>query len=688
MAKVHPIAAKARSLRLAQKHQAAIAALKEGLEKEPGHPDLLIEQGLLFCLLQKEDVAVEMLEMGAASPLASELGLWLARYYHCRSLMACRLGLADAKSRSLQKRVAKVYSQPLGDAGIAISACLIVKNEEKHLERCLSSLKDRVDEIVVVDTGSTDRTIEIAQSFGATVAVFDWCDDFSAARNVGLELATGNWALWIDADEELAPESWGPIQEALIRPHFGGYFIKIVNFMDEEGDANTYTHAPVRLFQLRPEVRFSGRVHEQVTPALDALDLPCAHLNGATIYHYGYRPSDMAEKGKLDRTVSLLEKEVRESPGDAFHWFNLANAYSVGRRPDDAIHAARMCIRHIHPENAFGTLAYQILASALNQVGKPHEALEACEEAEQKGFFTILNQFELAHALFKLVRYEEALQAIERCMAMPWDESMTGDYGIVTHKARTLRGQILGELERFEEALADLEAALEVDPNFPVAIFGKAVVLERTGNPEAALALYEQLFDDVQFDLPARECAVRVATSVKDYLKAAIIGEANSKAHPLQLSAWAGWLGALEAIGEPHRRQAAYQAFAEFHDPSADVLVNWSRALRECGEIEGAYDKLHEAVEREPQNANAHFNLGDLLYASGLFADAAGCYEAGLRLHPDSAEGWFVLGNCFAQLGVWEGARLAYLQAMELKPNYKEARHNLALVDESAKKAA
>ena len=80
--------------------------------------------------------------------------------------------------------------------------------------------------------------------------------------------------------------------------------------------------------------------------------------------------------------------------------------------------------------------------------------------------------------------------------------------------------------------------------------------------------------------------------------------------------------------------------------------------------------------------------MGDLLYTSGLYADAAAAYEAGLRAAPDSAEGWFVLGNAFAQLGVWEGARLAYIQAIELRPDYQEARHNLSMVDESHKKAA
>lgn len=683
MAKVHPVAVEARELRLAQKHEAARSLLEAALAREPSHADLLIEQGLLYCLLQQEDKALLSLEAGRSSGLAPELAQWLLNYGHCRTELAPK----DKVGKTFFAKVTAQFPNLEPTRGSRLSACLIVKNEEKHLERCLASLQGHVDEIVVVDTGSTDRTVEIALSHGAKVAEFPWTNDFSAARNISLELASGDWALWIDADEEVAPESWGPIREAIVRPHFGGFFVRIVNFMDEEGDANTYTHAPVRIFQLRPEVRFRGRVHEQVTPSLDEIGLPCAQLSNATFNHYGYRPSEMEAKNKLERTISLLETEVRESPEDAFHWFNLANAYSVARRNDDAVHASRMCLRFLHPGNSFGSLAYQILASGLNAAGKPEEALETCQQSETAGHFSILNQFERAHALFKLGRYEDSLPAIETAMAMPWDDSMTGDYGIVTHKARTLRGQILSAMGRQEEALADLDAALAVDPNFPIARLGKAAALERSDRTPEAVSIYESLLGDPLYDFAARDALVRISKAKGDWPAVAALSEAASKRYPLELGVWANLIGALEVFAEPAERQIAYQAFAEFHDPSADVLVNWSRSLRECGEHEAAYEKLLHAVAAEPENVNAHFNLGDLLYASGLYADAAESYQNGLRHQADSAEGWFVLGNCFAQMEVWEGAKLAYHQALQIDPEHVGARSNLEYVEDNQKAA-
>src|SRR5205085_8623718 len=111
----------------------------------------------------------------------------------------------------------------------------IVKNEEKYLRGCLESVQGAVDEIVVVDTGSTDSTIAIAEEFGAKVVHFAWTDDFSAARNVSLDHATGDWAFWLDADERLG-KGEGRLLRYLVEeaePNVGGYLVNIRNIMQE-----------------------------------------------------------------------------------------------------------------------------------------------------------------------------------------------------------------------------------------------------------------------------------------------------------------------------------------------------------------------------------------------------------------------------------------------------------------------
>jgi tetratricopeptide (TPR) repeat protein len=374
----------------------------------------------------------------------------------------------------------------------------------------------------------------------------------------------------------------------------------------------------------------------------------------------------------------MLEREVEDAPEDAFHWFNLANAYSVGRRRADAIRAARKCLEHISPQNSFGSLACQILASSLTVTGKPDEALEACEIAEKNGSFTILTQFEKAHALHRLERFEEALAAIEVCLGMEWPQGLTGDFGIKTHKSHSLKGQILTELGRLTEAEECLRFALAVDPAFPVALYALGINLEKQQRFEEAIDSWQRILTDVEFGNPASRAAARVVLALGRIEEAQAYLESAWRSNPTDADAWARWTQLVEEQGRPEAMVRCYEAWAAVQDVNSDVLVNWGRALESLGDVEGALDKLLRAITLEPGNSNAFFNAGDVLYRAGRFADAAEAYQAGIKLAPENAEGWFVLGNALAQMGIDEGAEIAYRQVLSLHPGHTGANHNLA----------
>lgn len=684
---VSRVLAESRRMFRANQHLAALKAIQDSFASNGGNADLAAEIGVVLCFLQREDEAVNYLERAQGGERYEELARILSRYTYLRTLMAKRLNAPDALGKSLRDRVKKLVPEEPQDCGITLSACLIVKNEEKHLERCLKSIVNHVDEIVVVDTGSTDSTVEIAASFGAKIGFFKWCDDFAAARNESLRLASSHWALWIDADEEMDPRSWHPIAEGLIRPQFGGYYTKIVNLMDEEG-RQQYVHTPVRVFQRLPNVQFEGRVHEQVIQCFDQMDMPAATLENVVIKHYGYMPDDMAEKNKAERTIRMLEREVAESPQDAFHWFNLANAYSVARNPSEALRAAQQCVQFIDPRNGFGSLAYQILASSLNALGRSEEALEACNQAAKAGFFTLLNQFEHAMALLRLGRFQEALQSIDVCLAMEWPQNMTGDYGIFRHKRHAVKGHILLELGLHDEALDLLDFSLSVDPAFAPARFAKGLVLEKMGRLDEALSALAGVLEDVDFAHSAHKASGRICRSQGRDSEAA---EFFRKAWSIRSDDTESWLAMVQLLERGAKTEEvleAYESYAGACSPSADILINWGRALAAAGQEERAIHCMSQAIQADPSNPNAFFNTGDLLYRIGAYADAAHIYEAGLRLQPNSAEGWFVLGNAMAKLGILDGARTAYGQALALDPNHASARYNLAIVSPEAEAAA
>ncbi|MFM7370726.1 MAG: glycosyltransferase family 2 protein, partial [Sphaerospermopsis kisseleviana] len=161
-----------------------------------------------------------------------------------------------------------------------LSLCMIVKNEEAALPRCLESVQSLVDEIVVLDTGSTDKTPEIAQQFGAKLHYFQWCNDFSAARNEALKYVTGDWVLVLDADEVLAPEIAPQIREAINTDDY-----ILINLVRQEVGATQSPYSLVsRLFRKHPEIRFERPYHALVDDSIAAI------LNKETYWQVGYLP--------------------------------------------------------------------------------------------------------------------------------------------------------------------------------------------------------------------------------------------------------------------------------------------------------------------------------------------------------------------------------------------------------------
>ena len=211
---------------------------------------------------------------------------------------------------------------------MGIAACMIVRDEERILARCLESFRPAFDELNIVDTGSRDRTAEVAARFGARLKSFTACNgedgrirDFSLARNVSLDMATQEWLLWMDADDVLQPGGADRFRQAAQRGGFDGLNATI------RWDAHTWLQ--VRLFRNQPRNRFVGRIHEypSVHGAIaDDRDILIQHLPDKT----GKEPSN-------DRNLRLCELEAREDPTNLHNLFYFANALRLAGRHDEAI---------------------------------------------------------------------------------------------------------------------------------------------------------------------------------------------------------------------------------------------------------------------------------------------------------------------------------------------------------------
>ncbi|MBS0321899.1 MAG: glycosyltransferase [Proteobacteria bacterium] len=193
-----------------------------------------------------------------------------------------------------------------------LSAALIVRDEARFLEGCLASLRDRVDEIVVVDTGSTDSSIAIARAHGARVETHAWRGDFAAARNAAIDAASGDWILYIDADERVVAFDRDPLAAQATDPRVVAC---TVLFRPRTG----YTrYRELRLFRKHAAIRFHGAIHETLVPALDALCAGGAHRiadSEVALDHLGY-DGDLAHKHR--RNLPLLEARLAREPGHVY----------------------------------------------------------------------------------------------------------------------------------------------------------------------------------------------------------------------------------------------------------------------------------------------------------------------------------------------------------------------------------
>jgi len=219
------------------------------------------------------------------------------------------------------------------DNAPTVSAALIVRDESAFIESCLRSLVENIDEIVIVDTGSRDETIEIARRFPTQLYHFPWRDDFSAARNYALAQAKGDWILYIDADECLEIPSHDAFRAVLADNSKVAWELQ---FYPRVGWTPYYE---MRLFRNDPRIRFRGVIHERIHPAVEAVARSEGRTIGScdvTLHHFGYE-SDQGAKNS--RNIPLLRKYLADEPDRLYCWWHLGECYRLAEQHDAAIEA-------------------------------------------------------------------------------------------------------------------------------------------------------------------------------------------------------------------------------------------------------------------------------------------------------------------------------------------------------------
>lgn len=336
----------------------------------------------------------------------------------------------------------------------AIALVMIARNEARCIARCLASARPHVDEMLVLDTGSTDATREIAAGCGARVLSAEWPDDFSAARNLALSHTLAPWRLVLDADEWIAS---GAACLADVRAREPGFVGLVRIDSDVEDEHGAVQQAPSWIPRLLPAgVRYEGRIHEQPASALPRERLPLA------IGHDGYLTS--AQAAKAGRNERLLRLALAERPGDAYLHYQLGKDLEVRSRFAQALPHYRQAHRAGEAAAAWRHDLVVRLIFTLKKLKKFAEAIELASLelgrwSDSPDFFFTLGDLLLDWALAEPQRAAELLPQIEAS----WQRAIAiGERPELPDSVRG-RGSYLAahNLAAFHESLGQVQQAAQ-----------------------------------------------------------------------------------------------------------------------------------------------------------------------------------------------------------------------------------
>ena len=304
-----------------------------------------------------------------------------------------------------------------------LSVCMIVKNEAANMAEALSDYRLFADEIIVVDTGSTDATREIALRYTPHVLDFPWIGDFSAARNHSIDHAAGRYILWLDADDRISPEMGRRIND--LKARFDGvtaFYFLLENRHSERNASYCYQ---LRCFPRHPRLRFRGRIHEQIIGPAAELGLPLVRTD-ITVVHVGYMDHGVCME-KMHRNLALLLGEYEEHPEEPGPCLFLAYTHEALKHDDEAAGFMEKGVRlmeKLHFDHHTLMEGYLFLARNYERNGKKREALAMLVRAHALAEDCTQHFYQIGLLYQKLGRYAQAAACLEEALGRPFTPNL------------------------------------------------------------------------------------------------------------------------------------------------------------------------------------------------------------------------------------------------------------------------
>ncbi|MFA5182750.1 MAG: glycosyltransferase [Syntrophales bacterium] len=509
---------------------------------------------------------------------------------------------------------------------------MIVKDEERLLPQCLESVKDVADEIIVVDTGSTDRTVAIAAGYGAHVYHHPWENDFSKHRNQSISYATGDWILIMDADEELEARTIPLIRPLIKNAPTGVISFNVRSYLDD-GAFYSEGSSP-RLFRSGRGVHYDGRIHNQIIYREALTPSP------VVLWHYGYDLGSEKMNIKMDRSLLLLRQQAEERPDDIPTRHHIAMTLMAQKKWKEAYDEAARALQMAKERGLYSSQlswTYFVAATSLISMEKFDEAGAICREGLELFDWSIDLHHSLTQVSFFKKEYEQTLE-----------------HGAAFLKLR-------------EKLHRDIGA-------FPIFQFETVhrdwVVYRSMGYAHLYLGHQEQGIDYLAKAVATVSKHERMKISAEIGLNLLKIGQREmaidmlATVPPEQLALAAGGralAGAYEDTGKKGEALRLYQKIHEACPEDGEVLFRIGRLFLETRDFPAAARIFATLDARMPNHTEALINWGLALEGQRLFNEAEGKYRQALVMDPDSPKAFLNLGLLLFQHSRYHEA-LPFLQ--------------------------
>ncbi len=604
------------------------------------------------------DVAAEAFEKSIAlDPTDHQPYLNLARLHRRRREMEMERRVVDRGIKACaQIHELRMYRKSL-ESGASVSVCMIVKNEEEMLPGCLESIRDWVDEIIVVDTGSSDRTVEIAESYGAKMFFQEWEGDFSKHRNYSLEQASGDWIFIIDADERIYQEDIPLIRRVLNQDKFRVVSINVYNVSGDKEETVTFLPS-IRFFKRELNLRYEGIVHNLLKVPSGETPLRA----GIRLKHYGYGLSPEKMAAKIERSRALLEKQLAENPDNFHAHFNYAQLLrGVGLKghPEFAGLIAHSASRAMELANPEGRDTRHIHLMALHQLawvnfvtGEYNVGEDFCRRAISIKANYLDAILLLGHACMKQGKLEQAKDSYSEYLEMQaaYDESLETD----------------------NIMLLNPDSAES-------AYYGLGVIAEQEHDSATAMEMFEKSLKTVNGFLDTN---YRLGLL---YLQDGRIGLAET-CFEKQLERDPESLPALMGMADVHFRRnefdGAINCFEKalgIEPDNCEVLEKYGQVNLEIGRNAEALTCFEQLVDLGQASKTALTRLASLCFQMERIDEAQVWYQRILEDYEATPQILNDLGNCRFRLGHDREAAEAYERALAMSGCPALAYRNLAL---------